>query len=90
MQNWFLILFLDLFPWGLTTFIYSVPVSLGVVHQPYGYRLLFDNNNNNYDYSRPVFGTTFDNMTRTRSSQYDTSNPINFGPLLIAFSQNLI
>ncbi|KAM7473059.1 hypothetical protein LguiA_011242 [Lonicera macranthoides] len=57
----------------------QVPVSPGVVHQPYGYRLLFDNNND-YDYSRPVFGTTLDSMTRTRSSRYDMSNPINYAP----------
>ncbi|KAL5843227.1 hypothetical protein ACOSQ3_009192 [Xanthoceras sorbifolium] len=52
------------------------PPPPGVTPPSNGYGSRF--NDTNYEYSRRVFGSTMDNISRTRSRRYDTSNPISY------------
>ncbi|KAG8378555.1 hypothetical protein BUALT_Bualt08G0149100 [Buddleja alternifolia] len=57
----------------------QVPVPSDIsMHQPNGYRSYHDSTD--YDYSRRVFGTALDSVSRSRSGRYDMRNPVNYNP----------
>lgn len=50
----------------------------GVRGEPNGYGS--HSNGNNYEYSRRIFGSSLESITRTRPRRYDTSNPVSYPP----------